>query len=404
MLFKIEKRDWATDYLNQGILPSWNNSGNYIGISALKNSDVLTAVSHIASNVARFPIVALDKQNRNLIPEEVDYLINKSPNGMMNAYNWKFVMTVNAILSGDGFSRIIRDPKNNLPLDIEYYPTSQVLIDDSDVTNIKYRFSPINGKEFIEPEENVIHFMFFTYDGIHGRSPLLSLKNEIGLQEEGISTLRRFFKSGMKGGLLKIQGKLNKEARKQIRQDFEFAQQGATTGSPIVVDSNTEYSPIEIDTNVLQLINSNNYSTSQIAKALHIPAYKLAINSPNQSIKQLNEDFIRSDLPYYFKPIANDIGNKMLSLKDKKQLKVEFDTRKETGLTVSEAVAASNGTMITPNEARYLIGLEYSDNPDLDRYQSTLNTVFLDKKEDYQRNMQEKDNRLKGGDSDGQGN
>lgn len=216
--------------------------------------------------------------------------------------------------------------------------------------------------------------------------------------------MRRFFKSGMKGGLLKIQGKLNKEARKQIRQDFEFAQQGATTGSPIVVDSNTEYSPIEIDTNVLQLINSNNYSTSQIAKALHIPAYKLAINSPNQSIKQLNEDFIRSDLPYYFKPIASDIGNKMLSLKDKKRLKVEFDTRKETGLTVSEAVAASNGTMITPNEARYLIGLEYSDNPDLDRYQSTLNTVFLDKKEDYQRNMQEKDNRLKGGDSDGQGN
>lgn len=170
MLFKIEKRDWATDYLNQGILPSWNNSGNYIGISALKNSDILTAVSHIASNVARFPIVALDKQNRNLIPEEVDYLINKSPNGMMNAYNWKFVMTVNAILSGDGFSRIIRDPKNNLPLDIEYYPTSQVLIDDSDVTNIKYQFSPINGKEFIELEENVIHFMFFTYDGIHGLS------------------------------------------------------------------------------------------------------------------------------------------------------------------------------------------------------------------------------------------
>ena len=81
MLFKFEKRDWASDYLTQGILPSWNNSGNYVGISALKNSDILTAVSHIASNVARFPIVALDKQNRNKTPEEVDYLINKSPNG-----------------------------------------------------------------------------------------------------------------------------------------------------------------------------------------------------------------------------------------------------------------------------------------------------------------------------------
>src|SRR5699024_8889630 len=95
---------------------------------------------------------------------------------------------------------------------------------------------------------------------------------------------------------------------RKMREEFEYAQRGATTGSPIVIDSNTEYSPIEVDTNVLQLINSNNYSTSQIAKALHIPAYKLAINSPNQSIKQLNEDFIRSDLPYYFNPIASDIG------------------------------------------------------------------------------------------------
>ena len=147
MLFKFEKRDWASDYLTQGILPSWNNSGNYVGISALKNSDILTAVSHIASNVARFPIVALDKQNRNKTPEEMDYLINKAPNGTMNAYHWKFVMTVNAILTGDGFSRIVRDPKDNKPLDIEYYPTSQVSIDDSDVTNVKYHFTPINGKE-----------------------------------------------------------------------------------------------------------------------------------------------------------------------------------------------------------------------------------------------------------------
>ena len=187
----------------------------------------------------------------------------------------------------------------------------------------------------------------------------------------------------MKGGLLKVKGSLNKEARRKMREEFEYAQRGATTGSPIVVDSNTEYSPIEVDTNVLQLINSNNYSTSQIAKALHIPAYKLAINSPNQSIKQLNEDFIRSDLPYYFNPIASDIGNKMLNPEDKKMLRMEFDTRKETGLTVTEAVAASNGTMITPNEARYLIGLEYSDEPDLERFQSTLNTVFLDQKEEY---------------------
>ena len=41
--------------------------------------------------------------------------------------------------------------------------------------------------------------------------------------------------------------------------------------------------------------------------------------------------------------------------------------------------------LITPNEGRVRMGLVKSDNPDLDRFQSTLNTVFLDKKEEYQK-------------------
>ena len=47
MLFNMEKRDksadWAMDLINDGILPGYS-TGSYVGVSALKNSDVLTAV------------------------------------------------------------------------------------------------------------------------------------------------------------------------------------------------------------------------------------------------------------------------------------------------------------------------------------------------------------------------
>lgn len=348
MLFHTtEKRDWAMDYIDQGIIPGYSNLGTYVGIGALKNSDVLTAVSHVASNVARFPIVVLDDDKNEVKNiKEVDYLLNKHPNDMLSAYHWRFIMTVNAILTGDGFTRIIRDPITKKPLDLQYFPTSQTYIDDSDLQNIKYEFTPINvkgqTKTIVCSAHDVIHFMFFTYDGIHGRSPLLSLGDEIGLQEDGIKTLRRFFKSGLKGGLLKAKGKLNKEGRRKIRQDFEYAQRGSDAGSPIVTDDTIDYSPIEVDTNVLQLINSNNYSTSQIAKALHIPAYKLAVNSPNQSIKQLNEDFITSDLPYYFKPISSEIEMTMLTNRQRHNCHVEFDTRKETGMKMDDVTKRDN--------------------------------------------------------------
>lgn len=390
MLFHTEKRDWAQDYINQGILPGFSNMPAYSGIGALRNSDVLTAVSHVASNVARFPIVILD-DDKNAVKniKSVDYLLNKHPNDMLSAYHWRFLMTVNAILTGDGFSRIIRDPHTKAPLEIQYFPPSQTYIDDSDVRNIKYEFTPINqkggGQTIVVPAEDVVHFMFFTYDGIHGRSPLLSLADEIGLQDDGIKTLRRFFKSGLKGGLLKAKGKLSPEARLKTRQAFEYAQANSNAGSPIVTDDTFDYSPIEIDTNVLQLINSNNYSTAQIAKALHIPAYKLAVNSPNQSIKQLNEDFITSDLPYYFKPIASNLEMTMLTDRQRHNCHIEFDTRKETGMSMDDVQKGVTNNVITPNEGRVRMGLVKSDNPDLDRFQSTLNTVFLDKKEEYQK-------------------
>ena len=390
MLFHTEKRDWAQDYIDQGILPGFSNMPSYSGIGALRNSDVLTAVSHVASNVARFPIVILD-DDKNAVKniKSVDYLLNKHPNDMLSAYHWRFLMTVNAILTGDGFSRIIRDPHTKAPLEIQYFPPSQTYIDDSDVTNIKYEFTPINqkggGQTIVVPAEDVIHFMFFTYDGIHGRSPLLSLADEIGLQDDGIKTLRRFFKSGLKGGLLKAKGKLSPEARLKTRQAFEYAQANSNAGSPIVTDDTFDYSPIEIDTNVLQLINSNNYSTAQIAKALHIPAYKLAVNSPNQSIKQLNEDFITSDLPYYFKPIASNLEMTMLTDRQRHNCHIEFDTRKETGMSMDDVQKGVTNNVITPNEGRVRMGLVKSDNPDLDRFQSTLNTVFLDKKDEYQK-------------------
>lgn len=390
MLFHTEKRDWAQDYIDQGILPGFSNMPSYSGIGALRNSDVLTAVSHVASNVARFPIVILD-DDKNAVKniKSVDYLLNKHPNDMLSAYHWRFLMTVNAILTGDGFSRIIRDPHTKAPLEIQYFPPSQTYIDDSDVRNIKYEFTPINqkggGQTIVVPAEDVIHFMFFTYDGIHGRSPLLSLADEIGLQDDGIKTLRRFFKSGLKGGLLKAKGKLSPEARLKTRKAFEYAQANSNAGSPIVTDDTFDYSPIEIDTNVLQLINSNNYSTAQIAKALHIPAYKLAVNSPNQSIKQLNEDFITSDLPYYFKPIASNLEMTMLTDRQRHNCHIEFDTRKETGMSMDDVQKGVTNNVITPNEGRVRMGLVKSDNPDLDRFQSTLNTVFLDKKEEYQK-------------------
>lgn len=402
-----QPKDWLRDYLDKGTLPS--NNG-YTGVGSLKNSDVLTAISILASDISRFSILQIKESDDSIADDDtITYLLNKKINAQMSARDWKFAMMVNAILTGNSYTRIIRDPQqysrtSGKPIELEFFPPSEVTVNyrDDPIEGRKYyyTFSPVDGRsQFDLPPNEVIHFKFFTDDGIVGRSPLLSLGDEMGLQKSGVNTLGKFFKNGMKGGILTLNGgQLNKEAKRKARAEFEYVQSDSGNG-PIVVDKTMQYQPLEIDTSVLNLINSNNWSTNQIAKALRIPAYKLGINSPNQSVAQLNSGYIKFDLPFYLQAIISEFQMKLLTDKERHKYRFEFDTREETARPVQELTALEEHNILTPNEIRAELGKKADKaNKQMDQYQSTLNTVELGFKQEYQENNK---TQLKGGDSNG---
>lgn len=377
---------------------SGNDSAKYVGISALRNSDVLTATSIIAGDIARFPLIKKNVHGDIIQDEDVNYLLNVKSTGNASARTWKFAMAVNTILTGNAYSRILRDPRTGKALQFQFYKPSETRVEELDSHELIYTFiDSLTGKEITCDSEDVIHWKFFSHDTILGRSPLLSLGDEISLQNSGTSTLLKFFKDGFSSGILKMEGAmLSGEARKKAREEFEKMREGAKGGSPLVFDKTMTYEPLEIDTNVLQLISSNNFSTAQIAKALRIPSYKLGVNSPNQSVAQLTEDYVTNDLPFYFDAITSELGLKIFSPRDRRKCRLEFDTRSITGRNVDEIVKLVNNTLLTPNQGLIELGKQPSDNPDMDRYQTSLNYVFLDKKEEYQS--------LKGGETNAETN
>lgn len=377
---------------------SGNDSAKYVGISALRNSDVLTATSIIAGDIARFPIIKKNVHGDIIQDEDINYLLNVKSTGNASARTWKFAMAVNTILTGNAYSRILRDPRTGKALQFQFYKPSETRVEELESHELIYTFvDSLTGKEVTCEADNVIHWKFFSHDTILGRSPLLSLGDEISLQNSGTNTLLKFFKDGFSSGILKMEGgMLSGEARKKAREEFEKMREGAKGGSPLVFDKTMSYEPLEIDTNVLQLITSNNFSTAQIAKALRIPSYKLGVNSPNQSVAQLTEDYVTNDLPFYFDAITSELGLKIFSPRDRRKCRLEFDTRSVTGRNVDEIVKLVNNTLLTPNQGLIELGKQPSDNPDMDRYQTSLNYVFLDKKEEYQS--------LKGGETNAETN
>lgn len=384
------------DYISS--VMSGNDSAKYVGVSALKNSDVLTATSIIAGDIARFPLIKKNVHGDIIQDEDINYLLNVKSTGNASARTWKFAMAVNTILTGNSYSRILRDPRTGKALQFQFYKPSETRVQELENHDLIYTFvDSLTGKEITCNADDVIHWKFFSHDTILGRSPLLSLGDEISLQNSGTSTLLKFFKDGFSSGILKMEGgALSGEARKKAREEFEKMREGAKGGSPLVFDKTMSYEPLEIDTNVLQLISSNNFSTAQIAKALRIPSYKLGVNSPNQSVAQLTEDYVTNDLPFYFDAITSELGLKIFNPRDRRKCRLEFDTRSVTGRNVDEIVKLVNNTLLTSNQGLIELGKQPSDNPDMDRYQTSLNYVFLDKKEEYQT--------LKGGETNAETN
>ena len=372
------------DYISS--VMSGNDSAKYVGVSALKNSDVLTATSIIAGDIARFPLIKKNVHGDIIQDEDINYLLNVKSTGNASARTWKFAMAVNTILTGNSYSRILRDPTTGKALQFQFYKPSETRVQELENHDLIYTFvDSLTGKEVTCGADDVIHWKFFSHDTILGRSPLLSLGDEISLQNSGTSTLLKFFKDGFSSGILKMEGAmLSGEARKKAREEFEKMREGAKGGSPLVFDKTMSYEPLEIDTNVLQLITSNNFSTAQIAKALRIPSYKLGVNSPNQSVAQLTEDYVTNDLPFYFDAITSELGLKIFDDSDRRKCRLEFDTRSVTGRYVDEIVKLVNITLWTANQGLIELGKQPYDNPGMNRYQTSRKYVFLDKKEEYQ--------------------
>lgn len=393
----------STEQQIQELLYDTPNKHSYVGIKGLKNSDVLTATTIVAGDIARFPIIKKDSDGNIVQDEKLNYLMNVRSTKRTTAHSWKFAMAVNTILCGNSYSRILRDPLTDEPLEYIFYPPSAVSIEsDDNYETYHYLIYPTEGKTQIRCEpSDIIHWKFFSHDTIYGRSPLLSLDDEINLQDSGIATLLKFFRDGFSSGILQMKGaQLSGEARKKARIEFEKSREGSTGGSPIILDSTMDYTPIEVDTNVLGLINSNNYSTAQIAKCLRVPAHKLAVTNPNQSVKQLNDDYILNDLPYYFNAITSEHQMKIFNDNERHKYTLEFDTRSVTGMNPEEALKLYNGGVITGDQALMYMGKAPTGEEDMQRRKASLNYVWADMAEQYQLDNKQR----KGGDDDDEGN
>lgn len=338
-------------------------SQEYTSVDKLQNSNVFTAVNVIANDIATNPI-KLESDNVNHIADEnfsdLNYLLNVKPNSYMSARDFKYALTANLLLTGNGYARILKT-KAGQPLSLVLLYPSWVTVEIDEDSNIRYVIQDNTHNPYILTPDEIIHVKFLSTNGLIGTSPLYSLADEMKLQKQGNKLLNDFFCSGINGSaILKMPGKPSPDARAKIREEWIKANTGEKTHRVMVLAGNEEYTPVEIDTSILKIVNSNDYTTKQIAKAFGIPVSRLGLENAHTSLTQSNLDYIQNSLDHYFNRITSELNIKLLTYEQALNYHFEFDVSRlmelDTETNMKETLNWFQNGLIDDNEARQRLG------------------------------------------------
>lgn len=343
------------DYINTGTV----YSTNFTGLKALTNSDIYTGVNIIAGDIAQSPFKPV---NNSTVDDSLLTLLNKEPKENQSHYTMMYAVVSNLILTGNAYILIHRNNDKSVK-ELEFVETQQVNVIRDLVTG-EYRYEvnmPYGNIMYKCTPNDILHFKLTTTDGWLGRSPLLSLNDEISLQTNGLKVLNNFFSKGVfSGGILKLlNGTVNNKTKAKIRQDFENVN-GA--GGTIVLDDTQEFTENKINTEVLKLIQANKFSTQQIAKVLGIPVNRFGQELVNSSDTGQNDIYIASTIAMYESSICDEINLKLGVELELDLSKLRQDTKEDRLRRIAEGKVKSEfAQALTVNDARSYLGFQEID-------------------------------------------
>lgn len=359
--------------------------------SALTIPAYWRAINFLAANLASFPrAVYLEAAKLEPAPRPLATILGRRPNLYQNPTQFWQTFFFHAAHFGNGYARIERDTFSGRPVALHNVLPEEILPfrfdrDDGAGPLQYYYWRPVRGEEAIFPGADILHLAALSYDGMVGLEP--GTMHGATLQRAG--TLDRYTTHYLQSGTvirgaIEIPGLITPEQRTQIRAELKRNFFGADAEQDVLILSDgAKLNNTTISAQESQLVQQGAQSTKQIAQITGVPPqflYEFAESKYNNSIEQMGQDVVR----YTFRPWIEQT-------EDELSLKLLADSELDAGLTVrlnpdallrgdtatqTNTVAAQvNAGIRTRNEAREVLGLPRSSDPDADKLKTLGDTA-----------------------------
>lgn len=348
-------------------------------------STVYTCINILSSTVSRLPlsIYQINGINKSeVINHVLFHSLKYNPQSYYSSTVWLSTIVSHLYYFGNAYAYI--NPNNN----------QLEIIHPNYVTDIKEIISEVTGsvdlwyyvqsptKEVnIIRSRDILHFKFISKDGFKGLAPLDSLLNEINIQHKVESTVNNFLSKNVTAPLFMetVPGADGKELTgaklTEAVEDFNKKVVFNSTDSIVRIPPLHTIKSVGLNTDVINFLNSNKYTISQIGSVFGVPDYLLGINVNSQYGKYEEQSiaFRESTLKNIISMIEAEMNFKLLSPIERNEgIIIKFNLNQldsiDTVTKINTLKIIKDAGALTPNELRAAFDLPISDNPAMNQF------------------------------------
>ena len=359
--------------------------------TALRFTAVFAAIKLLAENIAGLPKAVMvrtkDGGYEPAVKHAAHPLLYVRPNAYMDVFTFWF--TIIAWLEGKGNAFAVISYEKGKPVALHpVYPdwVKVVFVNGEKMYIVNAKnpdFAFLNGTYM---ENEMLHFMLFTFNGLWGVDPISYNAAAIG---EGIAAQKFTADYFRTGGAIKGTIETDQALGDDDYERF-MAHWAATSGNgqTPLLEYGFKYKAINLSPEASQLLQSKTFSIDDIARIFCIPPHMLAelSHATFSNIEQQNIFFGEYSLRPICKRIEKQLELKLFTDKERGDYHVKFDLN---GLMRGDAQARAvfyekgiNAGWMTPNEAREFEGMKRLEGLDEPRIPLNYTTVGDDTKQE----------------------
>ncbi|ORE90204.1 Phage portal protein, HK97 [Stappia sp. 22II-S9-Z10] len=245
---------------------------------AMHVAPVYACVRIIAGAVATLPLDVkrrVDERTReNADDHPVAALLTRRPNRWMTPSAYRRMATTHVLLRGNAYSLKVRSRGRTtelLPLNPD-----RVEVEQRSDNSIGYVYTRKDGRRIILSQDEVMHHVGLTLDGVRGVSVIEYARESIGLAIQTEAHGSKFFANGANiGSVLETERQLGEVAQANLQRSLEDYRGTENAHKTLILEDGITFKPIGMSGRDAQYIETRKFSRADIAMFFGIPPHML---------------------------------------------------------------------------------------------------------------------------------